>query len=65
MSEQTEITPEIIAEYQRRQQEQEQAAMQQCIIELQSLAAQYGFTIVAIPQLENGRIVAVWGVQRK
>lgn len=65
MTDAFEITSEMIAEYQHRQQVQEQAAMQQCINDLMRLAAERGFTIVAIPQIEQGRIVAVWGVQRK
>jgi len=65
MSEQVEITPEQIAAYQRRQQEHEQAAMQQCINDLIALATERGFMITAIPKIDNGRIVAVWGVQRK
>lgn len=65
MSEST-ITPEQIAEYQRQQALQEQAAMQSCIQALQHLAAEHGFTIVAIPRLTNdGRIVADWGVVRR
>lgn len=65
MTEKIEITPAMIAEYQRKQAEAEQAAMQQCINDLIALATERGFTVVAIPQIENGRIVAVWGVQRK
>lgn len=71
MSEQVEITPEMIAEYNRRQQAQEQVAMQACINDLIALAAERGFVIVAATQqVPDGRtgiisIGAVWGVQRK
>jgi len=65
VSEQVEITPEQIAAYQRRKQAEEEIAMQVCINELIALAHEKGFAIVAVPQIDNGRIVAVWGVQRK
>ena len=71
MSEQAEITPEMIAEYQRRQAAQEQAAMQQCINDLIALAAERGFAIMAhAQQVPDGRtgiisIGAVWGVQHR
>ena len=66
MSEEKPITPEMIAAYQRQQQMAEQAAMQTAIRDLIAMAAQLGFEIAAIPQLSaDGRITAVWGLQRK
>ena len=66
MSEQLEITPEQMAAYQRQQAAAEQAARQQTIHDLIALAAERGFEIAAAPQLNaDGRISAVWGVQRK
>lgn len=66
MTEQPTITPEQVAEFHRLQQMAEQDAMQSCIVDLQRRAEQYGFIIVAIPQLTpDGRITAGWGLQRK
>lgn len=66
MSEEITITKEQIEAYQRQQAAQEQASMQQCANDLVALAAERGFVIIAVPQLANdGRIGAVWGVQRK
>jgi len=70
MSEQIDITPEQIAAYQRRQQEQELQAEQTCIDALRALANEFGFVIIAVPQMEvdarlQGRITAQWGVKRK
>lgn len=66
MSEQSVITPEMIEAYQRQQQAIEQSAMQQCISDLQALADERGFVIAAVPNIAgDGRLVAVWGVQRK
>lgn len=73
MSEQAEITPEMITAYRKKlqQEAQEQAAMQQCITDLVALATERGFVIVAAAQqVPDGRtgiisIGAVWGVQRR
>lgn len=63
MSEQTEITEEMIVAYQRQQAakaEQERRAVLQEII---SLAAERGYKIVAMPVIDgDGRIVADWGI---
>lgn len=61
-----EITPEMIAAYQRQQAEREQAAMQQLADELKSIAAERGFDIVAVPRImDDGTLGAMWGVRRK
>lgn len=70
MSEQAEITPEMIAEYQRRKDEAEQVSMQRCIAALEALAAEHGYSIFAMPAMEvdatmYGRIGARWGVKRR
>lgn len=64
MTEQTEITPEQIAAWQRQQAQQAQQRKQDCIRALVALAEQQGFAVVAYPQYTpDGRTVAVWGVQ--
>lgn len=64
-----EITPEMFAAYQRQQAEIEQAtaqaAMRECISQLVTYASEHGFEIIALPKIQNGLLVAVWGLQRK
>ena len=60
------ITKEMLEAYQAEQAQLEQSAMQRCVADLQALATERGYEIVAIPQLLNdGRLGAVWGVRRK
>ena len=60
------ITPEQVAEFQRQQAVKEQEAMRQLINDLQALAAERGFVIVAIPRLtSDGRTVADWGLNKR
>jgi len=43
----------------------EQAELQECLKALQSLAAERGFVVIAIPQIAaDGRLTAQWGVRR-
>jgi hypothetical protein len=43
----------------------EYAELQECIQQLQQMAASLGFEIIAIPQLtQDGRLTAQWGVRR-
>jgi len=64
MSEQTEITAEQIAAWQRQQAQQAQQRKQACIKALVELAQQHGFVVAAYPQYtQDGRTVAVWGVE--
>lgn len=71
MSEPVEITPEMIAEYQKRQQAEKQADMQNVIDGLNEFAAKRGYIIAGIiQQVPDGRsgvvaIGATWGIQDK
>lgn len=61
--EQPTITPEMIAAYQRQQDALEEQRRRDLLIELVELARQRGYEIVAAPQINDGRLVAAWGVR--
>jgi hypothetical protein len=72
MSEQ--ITPEMYEEFRQKQEAEKEAqalkAEQTCINALVALAAEHGFTIIAIPQMKMDarlecKIAAQWGVKRQ
>ncbi len=58
-------TKEQIEAWQRQQAEQEQQLRHQLLRDLVALANERGYQIVASPQIENGIIIAVWGVQQR
>lgn len=61
---QPEITPEMIAAYQRQQQEAEQKRRHAVLREVAEFAQSRGYQIIAAPQIaQDGRLTAVWGVQ--
>lgn len=52
---------ELRNELARREKEE----LQQCLQQIQAMAAQMGFEIFAMPQLSpDGRLTATWGVRR-
>lgn len=62
VSTQPTITPEMIEAYQRQQAEAEQKARHALLRELVALAQERGYQIIAAPQIEEGKLVAIWGV---
>lgn len=63
MSEVAQITPAMIAEYQRQQEIAEEERRRALIVDLQRLAQERGYQIAAAPHIDdNGRLVARWGV---
>lgn len=61
--EQIEITPEMIAEYNRKRVAAEEQRQQAVIAELAELARARGYQIAAVPQLtDDGRLGAAWGL---
>lgn len=63
MSEVAQITPEMIAEYNRQQAAAEEQRRQETIRDLMRLARERGYEIVAAPHIQEGLLVAVWGVR--
>lgn len=61
----SEITPELIEEYQRQQAKAENDRRLALIQEIVNIARQAGYTIIAEPRIsEDGRLVAAWGVAK-
>ena len=60
-----EITPEMIAAYQKQQEDAEKQRRHAVLRELAALAQERGYQLIAIPQFtDDGRIAATWGVRQ-
>lgn len=66
--EQPEITPAMVAAWQRQQAEREEQERRALVADLQTLAQQRGYTIVAMPMLRQTNagftLTADWGVAK-
>lgn len=59
MIEATDITPEQIAAWQQQQRALEQQRLQECNKRLAALLQEFNCTMIAVPQIVDGRIDAV------
>lgn len=58
-------TKEQIEAWQKQQAAQELQNRHQLLRDLVAMADERGYQILATPQIDNGLLVAIWGVQEK
>lgn len=59
---QVEINADLIAEYQAQQEAQRQVKLEEGMRSIYEHAKSLGIMLVGIPKIDNGKIVADWGV---